>query len=660
MMVAPPSDRRSLQLMLIDEDPVFRSGLRIWLEQFSDLTIVAEAEDGNTALQVLASYLTIDPLSIPDSADSIADRATHIDLIILDIGLGRGDRSQIQGFDLCRQIKAQYPTISILLLSAFPAPILLGAAQRVGANGYCARGMKPNDLLAVIRRVANGQPYWMDISSWEGGIREQDSGIRSQPTGIEGQRNLAKNPALSQSPIRRGITRLRRNLRLSGIQQIDAVLTDVDAQLRSLDLSDLNRAVLAGRQRELRVSRWLVNRLLTTRDGEPQSSTPRTETRSQEPGTGQRWENQSENQLENRSENRLEPGEIPAQPFPMTSQTPDPSPQSLVLRTQTTSALANPRELQSILLDAISAKLQTGLSNGTETALETDILREDKKRELFYLVLRKLEDLLGELRYSQVEPDQLQAKRSLLLLDVWQAVVIDFFGKYSTIEVNGFDVEIVDELLQDMAIVQSAILEKIPAVVDLLQHLLFQVPLVVDGTAYPPGNPESLSRAEMLLENLMIQVANAVMQPLLNRFANVESIKQSLYDRRLLSNREIERFRNDLSWRYRLTKYVHEPTDIFESKYSLYVLSGRGIKQTVIYASRAQELQQLSGIPLVVTVALEARDAVAPRLRSVVSFVGNGLIYVLTEVVGRGIGLIGRGVIKGIGNVWQDSRFNRR
>lgn len=649
-MVAPPPDRRSLQLVLIDEDPVFRSGLRIWLEQFSDIAIIAEAEDGNIALQVLASYLTSDSLS-PASA-SATDRTTHIDLVILDIGLGRGDRSQIQGFDLCRQIKAQYPTVPILLLSAFPEPILLAAAQRVGANGYCARGLKPNDLLAVIRRVANGQSYWMDISSWEGGIKSQEPGIRSQESGIEAQRSSARNSALAQSPIRRNITRLRRNLRLSGIQQIDAALFDVNAQLQSLDLSDLDRAVLAGRQRELRVSRWLVNRLLATREVEPQGSPQRTEARNQERGARQR--------LETGVENRLETGETPTQPFPVTAQTPNTSPQSLVLRTQTTSALANPRELQSILLDAISAKLQTGLGNGMETAMETDILREDKKRELFYLVLRKLEDLLGELRYSQVEPDQLQAKRSLMLLDLWQAVVIDFFGKYSTIEVNGFEVEIVDELLQDMAIVQSAILDKIPGVVDLLQHLLFQIPLGVDGTAYPPGNPESLARAEMLLENLMIQVANAVMQPLLNRFADVENIKQSLYDRRLLSNREIERFRNDLSWQYRLTKYVHDPTDIFESKYSLYVLSGRGIKKTVIYASRAQELQQLSGIPLIVTVALETRDAVAPRLRSVVSFVGNGLIYVLTEVVGRGIGLIGRGVIKGIGNVWQDGRFNRR
>jgi hypothetical protein len=133
-----------------------------------------------------------------------------------------------------------------------------------------------------------------------------------------------------------------------------------------------------------------------------------------------------------------------------------------------------------------------------------------------------------------------------------------------------------------------------------------------------------------------------------------------LYDRRLLSSREIERFRNSLSWKYRVQQLIAEPQDIFESQYSLFTLVGRGIKRRKVYAPRQQELSQLSGLQLAVTVALEARDAIAPRLRSAVSLVGNSVIYVLTEVIGRGIGLVGRGIIKGIGNAWQDNRYSRK
>ncbi|MGA7937217.1 MAG: DUF3685 domain-containing protein [Kovacikia sp.] len=220
-------------------------------------------------------------------------------------------------------------------------------------------------------------------------------------------------------------------------------------------------------------------------------------------------------------------------------------------------------------------------------------------------------------------------------------------------------VEMVEILLQDGALVQTEILNRIPLVPEFLAHLLFQAPLTIDDDSYPVGSVEAMIRMEILLHNLAIQVGNAVMQPLLNRFGNVEVIKRSFYDKRLLSTREIERFRNNLSWRYRLDRLFTEPTAIFESRFNLFAFQDGGIAKASIYAPRNQELGQLSGIPLAVTLVLEVRDAISPRLRSAIAFLGSGVVYVLTDVVGRGIGLIGRGIVKGIGNAFQDYRFNR-
>ncbi|GAB4386459.1 MAG: DUF3685 domain-containing protein [Elainellaceae cyanobacterium] len=604
---APP-DYPPLRLMLIDEDAAFRSGLRIWLEQFADFQIVAEAETDTAALQILAD-LAIDRAAAPASATGI-----NLDLVILDISGGQGDRA---GLELCRSIKNQYSTLPVLLLSRFVEPVMLAAAQRVGADGYCSRNLPTGELATVIRQVAMGQPLWLQPS---------------QNLEISNVETATGTPAAAPDPFR-PINRVLRNLRLSGLRQIDDALARVEQQLQDLDLSDLDRAVLAGQQREMRAARWVVRQLLAT---------PRLDQALEAPATV----------------NQPEP---PAPQRPIASaEQPPASAYPIVPSTQASALVDNARDLQALLFDTVSAKLQTGISNGTDIPLEVDILQEAKKRELFYVVLRKLEDLLAELRYSQVQPEQVAQKRILILIDLWQAVTVDFFGKYSMLPIDGQSVPIVDVLLQDVAIVQPAILDKIPGVIALLNHLLFQTPLLVDGVPYTPGNPEALARAEILLENLIIRVASAVMQPLLNRFGNVESIKQILYDRRLFSSREVERFRNNLSWRYRLERNIWEPTDIFESQYSLFVFSGRSIKKIAIYAPRNQELEQLSGVPLLVTLALETRDAVSPRLQSAIAAVGNGVIYVLTEVIGRGIGLIGRGVIKGIGNVWQDSRSDRR
>jgi DNA-binding NarL/FixJ family response regulator len=615
-MSSSPPFTSLIRLLLIDEDSVFRLGVRVLLEQYPDLTLVAEAEDGETALQILAHQFARPLDSGPD-----VDAPPSANLLVLDIGLGRSNPEQIQGLDLCRTLKSRYPTLPILCLGNASEPIIWAAARQAGVDGYCFKQAEPTELITAMRRVAGGQAVWpsqaLDLT-------------QPRPTSL-------------QSPARRSrapLARFRRNLRLSGIQQIEAALVDVNAELRNLDLSLLDRAVLAGRQRELRAARWLVNQLLAT----PQlEAIPSQSERSQS----------EQSQSRATSSPRASRATAPVSPAPSSLISPSPAPANAIVPVPE-AAIVDTQSIQSLVFDAVLAKLQTGLANQTEMPLEIDILREDKKRDLFYLILRKLEEVLSELRYSQVEPQQLPSKRLTILLDLWQTALLDFFGRYYTVRLNGIEVEVVDVLLQDAAVVEVAILDKIPGVIELLQHLLFQAPLAVDSVPYPVGNPESLARAELLLDNLLIQIANAVMQPLLNRFANVEAIKQNFYDRRLLSIREIERFRNNLSWKYRFNRVFQEPKNIFESQYQLLTFTGRGIKQTSIYASRTEELAALTGLPYVVTLALETRDAIAPRLRATVSFVGNGLVYVLTEVIGRGIGLIGRGVLKGLGNVWQD------
>jgi DNA-binding NarL/FixJ family response regulator len=382
--------------------------------------------------------------------------------------------------------------------------------------------------------------------------------------------------------------------------KIDLALQQLAQELRSPRQSIVERWVMEGRQRELRAARWLTQQFL--------------------PGSPP-----------------------PTSGFPP-STPPPPEPESGRLAPITD------------LFDRITDKLRYSLENQSETPLEIDILRLDKKRELFYLVLRKFEACVDELRHSQVSAAQLADQRITVLQDLWQAVLSDFLGKYYAVDWRGESIAVVPTLLEGRDFVTAEILAKIPFVEALFCYLLYQSPLTIDNVAMPANSPQAIVQAGMILENLAIQVANAVMQPLLNRFSDVEQIKQTFYDRRKLSTREIERFRNDLSWRYRVERFVGEPTAIFESQYWVLILTPEGIERQSIYAPRRQELDSLAGVPLLVTLLLETRDAISPRLKRVTSWVGTGLVYVLTEVVGRGIGLVGRGIIKGIGNALQDRR----
>jgi CheY-like chemotaxis protein len=416
----------------------------------------------------------------------------------------------------------------------------------------------------------------------------------------------------------------RDRLRRSGLQQIDRTLAEVGYELENYQMSTLDRWVWGGRKRELAAARWLVRHLLPAREG------------------GESLEERARGREgERRIREAERAGELLTQTFDRSS-----------------SSLTTRRDWDSIL-ESTRTQLHFSLDNLTKTPLEIDILREEKKRELLIPILGQVSKLLDELRSSEVQPEQLAQKLPAILQDLWEASTIEFFGKYYTVVVGDREYELVNVLLADAVIVYREILAKIPLVEELFSHFLFQTQLAIDNHTYDFGTPEAIQRSEVLLQNLIIQVGNGVIQPLLNHFADLEIIKQNFYHRRLISTREIAKFRNDLSWKYRLEKYVGEAEAIFESKYYLFVLSDLGIKKISIYAPRNQELERLTGIPFVVSLALEIRDAIAPRLKTTVFFAGKAIVYILTQVIGRGLGLIGRGILQGIGSAWQETGFKK-
>ena len=626
------------RILLIDDDPIFRLGLRTALEAFADIQIVAEADTGAAALELLGTLqredavdllvlelgrdrsnpneeLNISRLKAEGSEDNLQPSPPAQDSNLplrgtLPFGNRFGEREQpstpsLSGLALCQQLKAAYPNLPVLLLTAQSEPRLLLLAKESGIDGYCPKGCAISQIVQAIRQLISGQSYWQMLS------------------------NLPPAQITSVRP-----PRWHHNLRSYGLRQIEEALVQVTQQLQNPKLSNLDWLFWSGRRRELLAARWLVNQLLPT-DVIVVERESRT--------GGERERNRG--------------GEFA--PLSSTNQSSIPNRRMLSSSVPTSTSPVSFQPQQATLFDATLATLQSGLSNLTSVVLEIDILQAEKKRNLLYIVLRKFEEILEELRFSQVTLEQLPQKRSLILQDLWQVSVTDFLGKYYTLPVGDEEFEVVDVLLQNAAIVQDGILDKIPLVVELLAQQLFETPLVIDNVSYPAQTPEAMAQAEILLHNLIIQVANAVIQPLLNEFADVEIIKQNFYDRRLISSREITRFRNNLSWRYRLSQLLDEPKAIFESRYNLFVLSDTGIKQISIYAPRRQELEQLRGMQLIVTVAYEIRDAIAPRLRSTIAWSGRGVVYILTQVLGRSIGLVARGVIQGIGSSIQDTRVGK-
>lgn len=400
----------------------------------------------------------------------------------------------------------------------------------------------------------------------------------------------------------------------SGLKQIDLSINQVNEQLNKNQLSWLDWFFWTGRRRELLAARWLVRHLVTEEVPNLPELPP------------------------------TQPQENPPLPIAQTAEiSVSYSPRSLSIRT---------------VFDHILAQIQLGLENGTYISLEIDILQPDKLQELLYLVFDQVKKIVAEFPLLNFSPEQLKEKRSLILQKIWSNSIQLFLELNYPNKNELIDLDLIKEIIEQESLnIRQDILDKIPFTSDLLSYLIFQENLLVEGVAYRPNSPEAINRAELLLQNLIIHISNGVIAAILNNFSDMSIIADVLYNKKMNSPREIAKFRNDLSWKYRKYKYWEEPKYIFESKHQLFCFQGRKINQIFINASRQQELDQLMDIRWGVTIALEIRDALAPRLRTLIALFGRGVVYVLTQVIGRGIGLIGRGIIQGIGNSLQETRY---
>lgn len=137
-------DRRTMKrkIVIIDDHPALRQGLRIFIDSDSDFEICGEAEDSNSAIKIL--------------------NEVNPDIAIVDISL----ESELAGLDLVRAISSRFPKVNILVLSMFDENIYAERCLRAGAKGYIMKSEAQEKILMAIKRIISGKIYLSeDIAS---------------------------------------------------------------------------------------------------------------------------------------------------------------------------------------------------------------------------------------------------------------------------------------------------------------------------------------------------------------------------------------------------------------------------------------------------------------------------------------------------------------
>ena len=117
-----------IRVVIVDDHPMFRDGLRFTLEQAGDIDVVAEAEDGVAGVRVVEQQAP--------------------DVVLMDIAM-----PQLDGLSATRELRGR---TRVLVLTMYDDDANILAALQAGAHGYLVKGAGPEEVLSAVRAVARG------------------------------------------------------------------------------------------------------------------------------------------------------------------------------------------------------------------------------------------------------------------------------------------------------------------------------------------------------------------------------------------------------------------------------------------------------------------------------------------------------------------------
>lgn len=124
--------RQKIKVLIADQQPIFRQGIRSFLNQIADIDICGEVGTGD---ELMSAINTLFP-----------------DVVLLDINLSSGD-----GSGLAKAVKQQLPSVAVVLLSHEPNDEELFQAIKSRVTGYLKRDLSSDVLVTTIRRAASGE-----------------------------------------------------------------------------------------------------------------------------------------------------------------------------------------------------------------------------------------------------------------------------------------------------------------------------------------------------------------------------------------------------------------------------------------------------------------------------------------------------------------------
>lgn len=222
---AAESKRQTKNILVVDDHPLVRKGVRALLAQEADMAVTAEASNRSETLEVL--------------------RKQKIDLVILDISLEGSD-----GIEITKAIRAEFGPLPILIVSMHDETLYAERALRAGANGYVMKDELADNIVKALRSALEGKIYVSDNVRQKvlRDLTDHRAPVQSSPIERLSDRELEVFRRIGEGL---GTREIAQQLHLS-IKTIETYRAHIKEKLSLGTASELTRSAVSWVENELR------------------------------------------------------------------------------------------------------------------------------------------------------------------------------------------------------------------------------------------------------------------------------------------------------------------------------------------------------------------------------------------------------------------------
>jgi len=308
----------------------------------------------------------------------------------------------------------------------------------------------------------------------------------------------------------------------------------------------------------------------------------------------------------------------------------------------------NTFEIWDLILERLSKRYNS-------TNLDVDfnnssiILSGIKKEFISRLIckmLDELDNLIKNIKENYKEKDYKEDFNSLIE-ELRLNTISNITENYFRVKKNGESISINEYIYKEVTC--NEIDRESHESIMFIDPIIKNEPIDYDGKLLPLYETESFIVLENIISNWIIRNCNLLASEVFNICSSWPELRTILINPQLQSTRSFERFRNNINNYNRWHENIYMPIYLYESKREYIDIIDSKFTRYYKNENREKELENLEWFQKQVTLLVEIRDAIAPQLEIAVKYIGNLFVNFLTKVVGKAIGLVGKGILQGLG-----------